>query len=161
MSDWHDLDTVLQSLESSLEADSIRMQTVSAKVERDRNDNVMLYDVARHSKYRLSDGSSFIHWLNSFYANAAEEFVGRVQRYRAVMEQIERHLAFGQRAQAAPQVISEIIHDQNTSFMALAEQVATLHAEIDVLKKDYAKWYRARFQSVRDPFAQRVSAADH
>ncbi|WFD33296.1 glutathionyl-hydroquinone reductase [Malassezia cuniculi] len=161
VSDWHDLETVLQSLEASLEADSIRMQTVASKVERDRNDNVMLYDVARHSKDRLSDGSSFVHWLNRFYEDAAEQYVARIHRYRANMEQIERHLAFGQKTQMAPHVIAEIIHDQNSSFMALAEQVATLHAEIDVLKKDYAKWYRARFQSVRDPFAQGVSAADH
>lgn len=161
MSDWHDLETVLQSLEASLEADSLRLQSVASHVERDRNDNVMLYDIARHSKDRLSDGSSFVYWLNHFYENAAEEYVARIQRYRAGMEQIERHVAVGQRRNVAPQVIAEIIHDQNSSFMALAEQVATLHAEIDVLKKDYAKWYRARFQSVRDPFALGVSAANH
>lgn len=58
-------------------------------------------------------------------------------------------------------VIADIIHDQNASFMALTEHVATLHAEIDTLKKDYVKWYQNRFQSVRDPFAPVTAAAEH
>lgn len=90
-------------------------------------------------------------------------------------QQIERHLiAVDEQEQYTPQgtyppravhahpaVISEVIRDQNAAFMALAEQVATLHAEIDSLKKDYVKWYQARFHSVRDPFAQGAAAADH
>ena len=76
------------------------------------------------------------------------------------MEQLERHLlSADQREQFAPQVISDIIHEQNVLFMALAEQVATLHAEIDMLKKDYVKWYQTRFHSVRDPFAPVAAAA--
>lgn len=85
-------------------------------------------------------------------------------------QQIERLLvSLDQREEFAPQgafilldtyaAISEIIHDQNASFMAFAEQVASLHAEIDTLKKDYVKWYQLRFQSVCDPFAPGAAAA--
>lgn len=36
--------------------------------------------------------------------------------------------------------------------MNLANQVAQLHSEVEVLKKDYREWYSQRFRSVRDPF---------
>jgi len=52
-----------------------------------------------------------------------------------------------------PQAISDAIHAQHESFMTLAGQVAALHAEVEALKKDYAKWYKAVNKSVRDPFA--------
>lgn len=156
-----EVDSLVQALGASIEADQIRLQAVVQKVEQDRNDDIMLYEVAQHAKEHAGDGSSYVHWLRRFYERAATDYVARVQRYRATMEQIERHLiSLDQPAQTAPQMIAEAIHDQNAAFMALAEQVATLHAEIDALKKDYAKWYRERFNSVRDPF-QGAAASEH
>lgn len=161
MADVHALMSTQQSLSATLEADTMRLQSVTAKVEKDRHDNAMLHQVATHAKEKLSDGSSFLDWLRRFYENISEEDLGRIQRYRLTMEQLERHLiSIDQREQFAPQVISDIIHNQNASFMAMAEQVATLHAEIETLKKDYIKWYQTRFQSVRDPFAPVAAAAD-
>ena len=149
-----------QALAAVLEADSIRLQSMLTKVEQDRNDNAVLHQVAMHARDKLSDGSSFVDWLRRFYERVSNEYVARIQRYRLTMEQLERHLlSADQREQFAPQVISDIIHEQNVLFMALAEQVATLHAEIDMLKKDYVKWYQTRFHSVRDPFAPVAAAA--
>lgn len=160
-SEVHELSTLQQSLSASLEADVLRLQTIAARVERDRADHMQLHQIAQHAKDKLSDGSSFVDWLRHFYERAAEEDVARIHRYRVTMEQIERHLlSLEQREQFAPQVIAEVIYDQNASFMGLAEQIATLHAEIETLKKDYVKWYQARFQSVRDPFAPGVSVAE-
>ncbi|KAL4399792.1 hypothetical protein ACI68E_002701 [Malassezia pachydermatis] len=86
MADVHELTSVQQALASTLEADSIRLQTVSAKVEQDRNDNAMLHQVATHARDRLSDGSSFVDWLRRFYERISEEDVARIQRYRLTME---------------------------------------------------------------------------
>lgn len=36
--------------------------------------------------------------------------------------------------------------------MALAAEVASLHSEVDSLKKDYTKWYQQTHKSFRDPF---------
>ncbi|WFD17824.1 glutathionyl-hydroquinone reductase [Malassezia caprae] len=161
MADVHALMSAQQSLSATLEADTMRLQSVTAKVEKDRHDNAMLHQVATHAKEKLSDGSSFLDWLRRFYENISEEDITRIQRYRLTMEQLERHLiSIDQREQFAPQVISDVIRNQNASFMAMAEQVATLHAEIETLKKDYIKWYQTRFQSVRDPFAPVAAAAD-
>ncbi|WFD25789.1 glutathionyl-hydroquinone reductase [Malassezia nana] len=161
MTDVHTLISTQQSLSATLEADTMRLQAVTAKVEKDRHDNAMLHQVATHAKEKLSDGSSFLDWLRRFYENIAEEDLARIQRYRLTMEQLERHLiSLDQREQFAPQVISDIIRNQNASFMAMAEQVATLHADIETLKKDYIKWYQTRFQSVRDPFAPVAAASD-
>lgn len=160
-SEVHELSALQQSLAASLESDVLRLQTIVARVERDRIDHLQLHQIAQHAKDRLGDGSGFVDWLRHFYERAAEEDVARIHRYRVTMDQVERHLlSLDQREQFAPQVISEIIHDQNASFMGLAEQIAGLHAEIETLKKDYVKWYQNRFQSVRDPFAPGVSVAD-
>lgn len=156
----HELMSEQQALTAALQADSLKLQSVVAKVEQDRHDNVMVHQVALHAKDKLSDGNSFVDWLRRFYERIAEDYMGRIQRYRSTMEQLERYLlSIDQREQFAPQVISDIIHEQNTLFMSMAEQVATLHAEIDMLKKDYVKWYQARFHSVRDPFAPVAAAA--
>lgn len=161
MTDVHALISMQQSLSATLEADTMRLQSITAKVEKDRHDNAMLHQVATHAKEKLSDGSSFLDWLRRFYENVSDEDLARIQRYRLTMEQLERHLiSIDQREQFAPQVISDIIRNQNASFMAMAEQVATLHTEIETLKKDYIKWYQTRFQSVRDPFAPVAAAAD-
>ncbi|WFD22053.1 glutathionyl-hydroquinone reductase [Malassezia equina] len=161
MADVHSLISTQQSLSATLEADTMRLQSVTAKVEKDRHDNAMLHQVATHAKEKMSDGSSFLDWLRRFYENISEEDITRIQRYRLTMEQLERHLiSIDQREQFAPQLISDIIRNQNASFMAMAERVATLHAEIETLKKDYLKWYQTRFQSVRDPFAPVAAAAD-
>ncbi|KAI3626576.1 hypothetical protein CBS9595_001937 [Malassezia furfur] len=157
----HELKSLQESIAASLESDVQRLQTINARVERDRIDQLQLHHVAEHAKSKLSDGSSFVDWLRSFYERAADEDVARIHRYRVTMEQIERHLlSLDQREQFAPRVIAEIIYDQNASFMGFAEQIATLHAEIETLKKDYVKWYQARYQSVRDPFAPGVSVAE-
>lgn len=160
MANVHELMSEQQALSAALEADSMKLQSVMAKVEQDRHDNAMMHQVALHAKDKLSDGNGFVDWLRRFYERVAEDYLGRIQRYRSTMEQLERYLlSIDQREQFAPQVISDIIHEQNTLFMSMAEQVATLHAEIDMLKKDYVKWYQARFHSVRDPFAPVAAAA--
>ena len=100
MAEAHELDSLLQSLEGSLEADTICLQSATTKVDQDRNDNVVLHEIAQHARDHISDGSGFVHWLqrcvnnpsehlanrSSFYERAAEEFVGRIHRYRATME---------------------------------------------------------------------------
>ncbi|WFD42849.1 glutathionyl-hydroquinone reductase [Malassezia psittaci] len=157
----HELKSLQEVIAASLESDTQRLKSIGMSVERDRMDQLQLYNVVEHAKKRLSDGSSFIDWLRSFYQRAAEQDVARIHRYRVTMEQIERHVhSLDQREQFAPRVIAEIIYDQNASFMGFAEQIATLHAEIETLKKDYVKWYQARFQSVRDPFAPSISVAN-
>lgn len=110
--DVHDLSAAQQSLSATLEADTMRLQTIAAKVQQDWNDNAMLHQVATHAKDKLSDGSSFLDWLRGFYERVAEEDLARIQRYRSTMEvrmmcsrqQLERHLvSINQREQFAPQ----------------------------------------------------------
>lgn len=160
MGNVHELMSEQQALSAALEADSMKLQSVVGKVEQDRHDNAIMHQVALHARDKLSDGNGFVDWLRRFYERVAEDYMGRIQRYRSTMEQLERYLlSIDQTEQFAPQVISDIIHEQNTLFMSMAEQVATLHAEIEMLKKDYVKWYQARFHSVRDPFAPVAAAA--
>jgi len=86
MTEAHDLTSVQQALAATLEADWLRLQAVVGKVEQDRNDNVMLHQIAVNAKEKSSDGSSFVDWLRRFYERSADENVARIYRYRMTME---------------------------------------------------------------------------
>ncbi|PWN54107.1 hypothetical protein IE53DRAFT_323719 [Violaceomyces palustris] len=151
--EWQELDSALKSLSATLEQDANLSRDVAERVEKDRADNATLYAIAQNAREGRSDGSGFVEWLQRYYAKLADEFRSRIQRYRSTMEQIERHLAsLDHRDQYTPQAISDVIHAQHSSFMALATQVASLHSEVETLKKDYSRWYQQQHRSFRDPF---------
>jgi nucleoporin p58/p45 len=76
------------------------------------------------------------------------------------MEEVERQLSsIEHRDEHSPQAIANAIQAQNSSFMSLAAQVASLHSEIESLRKDYTKWYQQSYQSARDPFSMETMAA--
>lgn len=69
------------------------------------------------------------------------------------MEQVSRHLSsLSSRDAHSPQAISDTLYFQHSTFMQLAAQVAGIHGEVEVLKRDYRSWYAQQFRSVRDPF---------
>ncbi|PKI85638.1 hypothetical protein MVES_000678 [Malassezia vespertilionis] len=109
MAGIQDFRSMQEALSASLEADTMRVQSIATSVGKDRDDNVHLYQIATNAKDRLSDGASFVDWLRQFYEGAADDFVVRIQRYRVTMEQIERHLlSLEQREQFAPQGMSYV-----------------------------------------------------
>lgn len=90
----------------------------------------------------------------SFFAKAAAEFRERITRYRSTMEEIGKQLStIDNRNDHSPELISNVILNQHSTFMSLASNVASLHSEIDQLKRDYTNWYQQQYRSVQDPFA--------
>lgn len=151
--EWQELDSALKSLSATLESDLNQAKDVAQRLEQDRADNATLYSIADNAKDPRSDGSAFADWLRTYFQNLSLEYRDRIARYRTTMDTIQRHLqSLDNRETYTPQAISDVIHAQHASFMALAADVASLHSEIESLKKDYAKWYKQAHKSVRDPF---------
>lgn len=93
------------------------------------------------------------------------------------MEEIGKQLStIDNRNSHSPELISNVIVNQHSTFMSLASNVANLHSEIDQLRKDYTQWYQVshtvpqrlyveadhfdsllflqqQYRSVQDPFA--------
>ena len=102
--EWHELDSALKSLAATLESDTNQCKDVAERVEQDRADNATLYAIASNAREGRSDGSGFIEWLQRYFAKQADEFRQRIQRYRSVMETVERHLqSLDKRDQYTPQ----------------------------------------------------------
>lgn len=92
-------------------------------------------------------------FLINYLSKQAADFTSKILRYRSTISQIERHLSsLSSRDSHSPQAISDVIHFQHTTFMHLANQVASIHSEVEVLKRDYRQWYAKSFRSARDPF---------
>uniref|UniRef100_V5EV28 Uncharacterized protein n=1 Tax=Kalmanozyma brasiliensis (strain GHG001) TaxID=1365824 RepID=V5EV28_KALBG len=154
-SEWHELDSALKSLSATLDTDEHQTVDVGRLLERDRATTSTLYPILVNAKEPrgASDGASFVEWLERYFADLAAEYRDRIARYSSTVETIQHHLtSLSSRETYTPQAISDAIHAQHESFMALAGQVAGLHAEVDALKKDYARWYKQVNKSVRDPF---------
>ncbi|TKY89379.1 hypothetical protein EX895_001910 [Sporisorium graminicola] len=158
--EWHELDSALKSLSATLDTDENQSIDVGRQLERDRTTTSTLYSIILNAKEprggagaTASDGASFVEWLERFFGELAVEYRDRIARYSSTVETIQHHLAsLSSRETYTPQAISDAIHAQHESFMTLAAQVAALHAEVDALKRDYAKWYKQVHKSVRDPF---------
>jgi CRISPR/Cas system type I-B associated protein Csh2 (Cas7 group RAMP superfamily) len=59
------------------------------------------------------------------------------------MEEIGKQLStIDNRNNHSPALISNVILNQHSTFMSLASNVASLHSELDQLKKDYTHWYQ-------------------
>lgn len=156
--EWHELDSALKSLSATLDTDENQCVDVGRLLERDRTTTCTLYSIILNAKEPragagASDGASFVEWLEHFYSDLAVDYRDRISRYSSTVETIQHHLAsLSSRETYTPQAISDAIHAQHESFMTLAGHVAALHAEVDALKKDYAKWFKQVNKSVRDPF---------
>lgn len=152
-SDWHC--QALKSLSATLDTDENQSIDVGRLLERDRATTSTLYSIVVNAKEPrpATDGASFVEWLHHFFSELAIEYRDRISRYSSTVETIQHHLqSLSSRETYTPQAISDAIHAQHESFMTLAGQVAALHAEVEALKKDYAKWYKQVNRSVRDPF---------
>lgn len=65
------------------------------------------------------------------------------------MEEISKQLlTIDNRNNHSPELISDVIINQHATFMALASNVASLHSEIDQLRKDYTQWYQVSLTSL-------------
>ncbi|KAE8225948.1 hypothetical protein CF319_g1376 [Tilletia indica] len=95
-----------------------------------------------------------------YFANVANSFKERIERYRATMESIERFLNSmdGSNSQN-PEAIANALKAQHAEFMSLASQVTALHAEIELLRTDFTRWYQRTNNCIRDPFAGIVASA--
>jgi len=85
-----------------------------------------------------------------FFSRITEQMAERIQRYRVIMEQVERKLESSFQTQQPPQAIAAALQSQNASFMALSVQVAEVHSELEALKAKF----KARLGGTRDPFAR-------
>ncbi|CAO1626841.1 unnamed protein product [Jaminaea pallidilutea] len=108
-------------------------------------------------------GEKHRDFLRSYLDRLANDFHSRLTLYRSRLDTIHHHLqslsagAGGEdhlsaRERHSPQAISDTIYFQHAQFMRLASDVAGLHSEVDVLKRDYRQWWAKRFRSARDPF---------
>jgi nucleoporin p58/p45 len=78
-----------------------------------------------------------------FFGKSAMEFKERITRYRSTMEEIGKQLStIDNRNDHSPELISNVILNQHSTFMSLASNVANLHSELEQLKKDYTQWYQ-------------------
>ncbi|CEH12354.1 Nuclear pore complex, Nup98 component (sc Nup145/Nup100/Nup116) [Ceraceosorus bombacis] len=140
-----ELTSDLSSLGAALEIDLLAARDANKRVEEDDRDSGNLLELLR--------GEARTDWLRGFFERSANEFRERILRYRATMEQIERHLSsVDNRESHSPEAISEAIRVQHASFMALASSVAALHSEVEGFKRRYSDWYFQTHRTARDPF---------
>ncbi|KDN37418.1 hypothetical protein K437DRAFT_259803 [Tilletiaria anomala UBC 951] len=145
----------LKSLAMMIESDLLVSKDLQDHAEMDRADSNTLFEIARNFHHG-GDNDHLRMFPRMYFSRAAAEFSERVQRYRATVEGIERQISsIGHRDEHSPQAIENAIHAQNTSFMALAAQVAAIHSEIEKLRDDYTRWYQQQHQSARDPFSMK------
>lgn len=143
----------LASLSSSLESSLSSVKRLQGTVESDRSDLSILWEIGTHFKEGRGTGEAKREWLRDYFSKSASDFQSRILRYRGSMDQISRHLhSLTSRDSHSPTSIEAALHHQHVTFMGLANQVAGLHGEVEVLKRDYREWYARRFRSVRDPF---------
>ncbi|PWN20974.1 hypothetical protein BCV69DRAFT_298769 [Microstroma glucosiphilum] len=149
----HEAGLALATLGSSLERELTTVRNLGSTVQNDRNDLGVLWEIGGAFRDGRGAGDSRRDWMRDYFTKSAEEFRSRILRYRDSMEQVSRHLSsLSSRDAHSPQAISDTLYFQHSTFMQLANQVAGIHGEVEVLKRDYRSWYAQQFRSVRDPF---------
>ncbi|CAO1621232.1 unnamed protein product [Parajaminaea phylloscopi] len=181
-SSLHSASLALSSLEASIDHELTHVRKLVSTVESDRQDFAVLWELggnyrnavttnmgngstsgpsgpsqglAASSSMSLSShsGEKYREFLRSYFLRAAQDFSSRIILYRDTLGSVSRHLSsLSSRDVHSPQAIRDTIFFQHSHFMNLASQVATLHSDVETLKRDYRSWYARQFRSARDPF---------
>ncbi|KAG8894726.1 hypothetical protein FRB99_001028, partial [Tulasnella sp. 403] len=98
-------------------------------------------------------GGEYVEFPFRYFEALAIQLRDRLQRYKVMVEQIERKLASAtDREQFSPQTISTTLRAQHQTFMALAAKTAEIHGQLQRIKDVYRTLWRTQTGSARDPF---------
>ncbi|CAG7852652.1 SubName: Full=Uncharacterized protein {ECO:0000313/EMBL:CCA72852.1} [Serendipita indica DSM 11827] len=95
--------------------------------------------------------------LIRFFVRLTDEMQDRLTRYKSIVDQLNRKLAFSFQAQQTPQAITTTLQSQHASFIALAAKVAEIEGSFEDVKLQFATLYKARTGSALDPFGRTPS----
>ncbi|KAK4705107.1 nucleoporin p58/p45, partial [Phenoliferia sp. Uapishka_3] len=87
-----------------------------------------------------------------FFTQKADVMQEKIRNYRCTMEQIQHQIETSRGAERNPASIVPTLRAQHASLISLASAVATIDAELKVLKDDYRAIFKAKTGFVQDPF---------
>jgi hypothetical protein len=83
-------------------------------------------------------------FLFSYFSLIAKQLSHRIEEYKRTVWEIERTAESWTKNKAqSPQDIARIMHDQNQTFLALANRVASLHECVEREKEFYKQYFKA------------------
>eukprot|EP00127_Corallochytrium_limacisporum_P000627 Clim_evm26s22 gene=Clim_evmTU26s22 len=81
--------------------------------------------------------------LNEFFASQMVKLEGRLQATRKALNEISNNVKTRYDEQATnPQVLSQVIQQENEAFLSLAGEMAALHEHVEILKEDFQRVMR-------------------
>ncbi|EIM91368.1 uncharacterized protein STEHIDRAFT_91464 [Stereum hirsutum FP-91666 SS1] len=141
---------------TTLQNDVLTTRDLKAKVDQTVQDTIIAIQIVQGHQNQQVHGEFLKNHAGfplEFFTRITEEMQRRLQWYKTTMEQIERKLAStASRAQYTPQVINSTLQAQHDSFMALANRVASINADVQRIKAIYTQLWRQKTGSMRDPF---------
>jgi len=142
-----------------LRNDVLNTRDLKAKVDQSAQDTIVAVHIIDGFRNPQQHGAHLRNHANfplEFFMRITDQMRRRLQSYKETIEQIERKLtSAAQQAQyTTPQAISATLEAQNVSFVALANKIAVLDADLQKLKALYTQLWRAKTGSMRDPFNQ-------
>ncbi|KIM27492.1 hypothetical protein M408DRAFT_329950 [Serendipita vermifera MAFF 305830] len=150
---FHDL----TSSTNTLQADDLFAKKLRQKVDQAVQDVVVcaqIIDGFKESGIQHPNLKINAQYPIEFFNRLAEQMQERLVRYKSIVDQLNRKLAFSFQAQQSPQAITTTLQSQHASFIALAAKVAEVEGSLDEVKQQFSQLYRARTGSALDPFAR-------
>ncbi|TPX72708.1 hypothetical protein SpCBS45565_g00249 [Spizellomyces sp. 'palustris'] len=90
-----------------------------------------------------------------YFIKFADNLEKRMQQYRQIIEELELNIkSLSQERQYSPQVLLDIMRNQDDSFMAIASKIAMIHDALDKQKENYAD-FRRRYFGIEEAFKSR------
>ncbi|CCA72852.1 hypothetical protein PIIN_06788 [Serendipita indica DSM 11827] len=153
---FHDL----TSSSNTLQADDLFAKNLRKKVDQAVQDVVVcthIIDGFRESGIQHPNLKTNAQYPIEFFVRLTDEMQDRLTRYKSIVDQLNRKLAFSFQAQQTPQAITTTLQSQHASFIALAAKVAEIEGSFEDVKLQFATLYKARTGSALDPFGRTPS----
>ncbi|KAG8829208.1 hypothetical protein FRC17_006991 [Serendipita sp. 399] len=189
---FNDLPAPVQDLlndtdSNTLQADDLLAKNLRAKVDQAVQDVVVcsqIVDGFRESGIQHPNLKTNAQYPIEFFVRLTDQMQERLTRYKSVVDQLNRKLAFSFQAQQTPQdfcrgdepilrvtvkkgkgliraysAIATTLQSQHAAFIALAAKVAEIEASLEDVKSQFATLYKARTGSALDPFGRTIPAS--
>ncbi|KAG1457899.1 hypothetical protein G6F46_006401 [Rhizopus delemar] len=159
----HRMPQLIQKMENckgDTESLSQKLDALSSMLKSRLESTQSLYDTVREQLRHANDGCAVIEaskhpgtprrWLfghsdeDDYFSLIAKQLSHRVEEYKRTVWEIERTAESWTKNKAqSPQDIARIMHDQNQTFLALANRVASLHECVEREKEFYKQYFKA------------------
>ncbi|KZT01405.1 uncharacterized protein LAESUDRAFT_731265 [Laetiporus sulphureus 93-53] len=141
---------------ATLHSDVLHTKDLKAKVDQTVQDTIIATRIVDGFRNLHQHGAYLKAYTNfplEFFTRVTEQMRERLRWYKTTIEHIERKLSSAAaQSQYTPQAISSTLEAQHATFIALASKTAALDAELQKIKALYTQLWRAKTNSMRDPF---------